>query len=375
MKLYIGENLKKYRVMKNVTQERLAEYLGVTFQAVSRWETGAAYPDIELLPDIARFFEVTLEELLGTESNDERIEKILHECCRLRERDREAALVKLRALEREFPNNWGIKTQICYTLAMPAKTELADYEKVLPELRRYGYEALEHCTVKDYCDFRKIAALLLKTVPEDEMEEWSKYVFEFPIPNYYLVKEDRYRERKELEKANENRSLFLMDWFAMIYHVLTRNEVEAAEMASSRELVLRLMDVLFGVPCRENGKVSNSLAMDYRIPAQLQLAAAYGDLGMKEECLRELEKAVELWILYADALKDGVLTCDSPFLEAEETDYPPLLTLESGIEVLTASVGWSDCVRETAEYQQMLKRLYDKKAALESEGYILPDFE
>lgn len=358
MKLYIGENLKKLRAMKNVTQESLAEYLGVTFQAVSRWETGAAYPDIELLPNIARFFEVTLEELLGTESNDERIEHIIHECCILRESDRDAALVKLRALEREFPNNWKIKSQISYTLA---KTEPTDYEKMLPELRRYGYEAMEHCTVKDYREFRKIAALLLKTVPEEEITEWSKYVFEFPIPNYYLVMEDRYRERNENQKADESRGFFLMDWFAMIYHVLTRNDQGAEEMTASRGLILRLMDVLFGVPYYENGKVRNSLAMDFRISAQTQLAVAYGELNRMAECLREIEKAVELWIMYADALKDGILTCDSPFLGAKKTDYPPSIALESGIEAL-------DFVRGTPEYKKLFKRLCDKKEALDVEA-------
>ena len=46
MKLTIGDNLRRLRSRKNVTQERLAEYLGVSCHAVSRWETSTAYPDI-----------------------------------------------------------------------------------------------------------------------------------------------------------------------------------------------------------------------------------------------------------------------------------------------------------------------------------------
>lgn len=65
MTLNIGENLKIYRSKKQVTQEQLAYEFGVSPQAVSRWETGATYPDITLLPIIAKYFDVTIDELLG----------------------------------------------------------------------------------------------------------------------------------------------------------------------------------------------------------------------------------------------------------------------------------------------------------------------
>lgn len=51
--LYLPENLKKYRILKNLTQEDVAEYLGITPQSVSKWERGESYPDITLLPALA----------------------------------------------------------------------------------------------------------------------------------------------------------------------------------------------------------------------------------------------------------------------------------------------------------------------------------
>ena len=51
----IGKKIKNLRLEKNVKQEELAEYLGVSFQAVSKWETGASVPDIALLPNLAVF--------------------------------------------------------------------------------------------------------------------------------------------------------------------------------------------------------------------------------------------------------------------------------------------------------------------------------
>ena len=67
MKLYIGEQLKALRKEKRITQETLADVLGVSYQSVSRWELGVCYPDMELLPIIANYFGVSIDKLL---SND-----------------------------------------------------------------------------------------------------------------------------------------------------------------------------------------------------------------------------------------------------------------------------------------------------------------
>lgn len=65
MTLYIGENLKKQRRLRELTQEQLANILGVSFQSVSKWERGEGYPDIEMLPTIANCFGITVDELIG----------------------------------------------------------------------------------------------------------------------------------------------------------------------------------------------------------------------------------------------------------------------------------------------------------------------
>ena len=61
LKLQIGVLRKK----KGITQEDLAQHLGISFQAVSKWENGGAYPDITLLPEIASFFGESVETILG----------------------------------------------------------------------------------------------------------------------------------------------------------------------------------------------------------------------------------------------------------------------------------------------------------------------
>ncbi len=65
MKLAIGENIRSFRKKNDLTQEELADRLGVTYQSISRWENGATYPDLELIPAIAETLAVTVDDLLG----------------------------------------------------------------------------------------------------------------------------------------------------------------------------------------------------------------------------------------------------------------------------------------------------------------------
>ena len=64
----IHEQIAFLRKQKGLTQEELANALGVTNQAVSKWESGQCCPDIQLLPEIAKLFEVSVDELLGCDS-------------------------------------------------------------------------------------------------------------------------------------------------------------------------------------------------------------------------------------------------------------------------------------------------------------------
>ena len=68
MKLLIGEKISYYRKQKNMTQEQLANQIGISAQAVSGWEREVGYPDITLLPGISHALGISIDELMG---NDE----------------------------------------------------------------------------------------------------------------------------------------------------------------------------------------------------------------------------------------------------------------------------------------------------------------
>lgn len=65
MQLKLGEKIRELRRREGRTQEALANALGVTSQAVSRWEAGGSYPDMEIVPALANYFGVTIDELFG----------------------------------------------------------------------------------------------------------------------------------------------------------------------------------------------------------------------------------------------------------------------------------------------------------------------
>ena len=64
----LGSNIMRLRKENDLTQEQLANGLGITYQAVSKWETGVSSPDISMLPLLADVFEVSIDELFGRES-------------------------------------------------------------------------------------------------------------------------------------------------------------------------------------------------------------------------------------------------------------------------------------------------------------------
>lgn len=105
----LNENIKVYRKKMNLTQEQLAEIMGVTVGAVSKWESGLSNPDIMLLPKLARLFGVSLDVLfsyqLMDDSADTLAEKI--KSYRFDKQYDKGAETALDAIRR-YPNNFNV---------------------------------------------------------------------------------------------------------------------------------------------------------------------------------------------------------------------------------------------------------------------------
>ena len=119
MQLKIGENIRKYRRERELSQEMLAERLGVSFQAVSKWERGETYPDVTLLPAIANFFRVSVDALLGTEEikESEAVADIVAACAAHNGHYESDKLLKtVEAGLAQFPNNFELLAWYGYAL-------------------------------------------------------------------------------------------------------------------------------------------------------------------------------------------------------------------------------------------------------------------
>ncbi|BAH05351.1 helix-turn-helix domain-containing protein [Clostridium kluyveri] len=81
-KLQIGEVILKLRKKREITQEQLGKFIGVSTAAVSKWEVGNSYPDITLLPVLASFFNISIDELLNykIELSEKEVMEIFREC-------------------------------------------------------------------------------------------------------------------------------------------------------------------------------------------------------------------------------------------------------------------------------------------------------
>ncbi len=102
----LGNNIKALRRQKGLRQEQLAEAMGVSTASVSKWETNQCYPELTLLAELADFFEVSMDTLVGHKLNADRLEALITQLeDAVSSRDEEKAAALCEKILRNYPNN------------------------------------------------------------------------------------------------------------------------------------------------------------------------------------------------------------------------------------------------------------------------------
>ncbi len=166
MNNYIGENIRSLRRQKDVTQEKLSEYLNVSFQTISKWERGENLPDINMLVAMANFFDVSTDELLGMDKHKSDFfsydyHKNINEL--MKEAKYDEAVNKHREAQKIYPNNTGINAGLAMVLAL--RNELSDWDEAVELCQRVLGE-LQYEKVKT--TIRTVLFIIMKSTMSHE---------------------------------------------------------------------------------------------------------------------------------------------------------------------------------------------------------------
>jgi len=324
MKLYISENLRRLRHSSGLTQEQLAERLGVSFQSVSRWETGLSYPDIEILPEIAAFFGVSTDILMGVEKatmeqNLERDKK------RLRTDESETAEERLALVEemhRKYPHDAEILVDLVYALSSfpddPEKNRL---------MRQYIREYMNHRDAeKAYKD--QMICLLTASEPEESLTGvLDTYAAEYDMRRSALL-EYRARMKNDAETTRLCRQYNMMEGLYRLFdQILPENGLWFRWHPDAERLTLRklsILNLLTGMTGEGMNVITGDGVPDLWYSSRLawgfQLAGNYAMSGRTDEAFAALESVVSLAEAFYSLPEGTVLTYRCPELsELHET--------------------------------------------------------
>ncbi len=137
MKLLLAENIKKYRISQSLTQEQLADAVGVSPQAVSRWENSSSYPDITMLPGLANIFGISIDTLIGAdiERKQQEIEKALkYNSVLHREGKHHESEAFIRNKLKQYPDSAELTYQLAYALSKFAADNIEQQQALDKEI-------------------------------------------------------------------------------------------------------------------------------------------------------------------------------------------------------------------------------------------------
>ena len=378
MKLKFAENLRKMRRENGFTQEQLAEKVGVSFQTVSRWETGVVYPDIETLPLLAEIFETRVDELIGCTKKDKEqlIAKRWEEYRKLP--DAEAQYAFLKEMKRDFPKDYEIPYEML---------KIMYYDKIhIEELCAVFEDFSALCRDKDDIDYAQEMYIAL-----EEENAAMRYIKSSGMSERDAAKylHNRYRYRKERKKQDLQRQLSLVESIKNICYNQIRkcNPVSAENALAGNIKVFKLINMICDKEGEDliTGGDNLDLWCEDRYYFGFGIAAARAATGDKEGAYEAIEASLGI-IEKLAALPEGtVLGYNSPTLDRitgkkrtiitnadgdykqiaidlydgeEKLDRSIYIFLQHQVHILAERKGWEwfDSIREEERYKALTER-------------------
>ena len=263
----LGEKIKALRKQKNISQEVFANYLGVSFQAVSKWENGNTMPDVTMIPAIASFFGVSTDELFDFNlfEIEKQVEAICDEAYKYRFTDRAKLERILRDGLQRFPGNDTILNNLLYTLDYQTRAdEVIALCKTLIESTKDDAVKYDACRILALCYrengqndlvkpaleiipeiyFTKLELMASLLNGEDgyEAAQKQKNISAETLINMLIVAGKYLKENGEAEKANSQFRIaqkimdafaedFIEDkWFKATVYECTKEQRKEVEM-------------------------------------------------------------------------------------------------------------------------------------------------
>ena len=282
MNLNFAENVKQLRKNKEITQEKLAEALGVTGQTISRWELGICYPDLELLPAIANFFGVTIDMLLSNDASakEKDLETFYEKLNTIPFMEREERIKFIQGYCRKYPDNDEYAGNLLREMKDQVLLEKETTEEYMPLILKTAQRLLE--TKYRY----ETIEMMAEVCSDAELDKWLDM-----CPNSSFSKRDCLISRAE--SRNDADEIYIQNGLGMIEVFSSQLDKRFPDsMGAERKATYQrnIMDII------------RSFGTDGEIPNGWKLVYAYKQFVLAA-CLFKQKKMEEGWEQFDSAFE------------------------------------------------------------------------